>query len=214
MFRLCRQILIFIPLVTSPLYLYAHQPKRGKVIATWGPIFFQRQVDRDYPGATNPLGAGFMIAAEGDVDHNGGLEITLGYMQRRYFRKEGGSFLVEDAKRVHTSTGYRHWFNPRTSAALSLFTAYSIGDARVVHSNFAPGAEKFNTAATRVAEDGIDFSLQHELVTTKKTAILTDLRYSYSLSARGNESPFIYGFMVGFKHFIQGREADSSLTSQ
>lgn len=214
MFRHCRQILFLIALVTSPFNLYAHQPKRGKVIATWGPIFYQRQVDREYAGATNPLGAGFMLAAEGDVDQNGGLEITLGYMKRRYFRKEGGSVLVEDAKRVHTSTGYRHWFNPRTSMALSLFTAYSIGDKRIVVSKFTSGAEKFNTAADRVAEDGIDFSFQRELVTTKTTAVLADLRYSYSFSARGNESPYVYGFMIGFKHFIQGREADSSLISE
>lgn len=209
-----RTIILILAVLLATPQLYAHQPKRGKVIATAGPIFFQRYVDRDYPGVENPLGAGFFIAAEGDVDKHGGLEITLGYMKKRYFKKEAGSLLVEEIKRVQTSTGYRHWFTPKWSAALGIFTSYSIGDVGTIEDSRAPGWKKFETAAQKQAEDGLEFSFQHEFITKKNFGVLVDLKYSYSFSAHDNESPNVYGVMIGYKQFIQGNEPDSSLLNE
>lgn len=191
----------------------AHQSKRGKITGTVGPFFYQSFPGTQYTGAENPLLEGFTLVAEGGVDKNGGLEIGLTYMHQLYFREQGEGVIVEKVKRIHAFTGYRHWFNPSLSVAAAFYNAYSMGDVAVVH-RYGSLHRHFKTTAREIADDGLDFSVQYEFARKKKTAIIIDLRYSYSFDAQSGEVPDVYGVFIGFKQFIQARDKGADLLSR
>lgn len=180
---------------------WAHEPKEGKVLITVAPYFYQTHNAINSGLSTPPL-MGFGIIGEGDIDHHGGLEIALNYLQKIYSRRVGDLYNIEKTKRVHITMGYRHWFNPKFSSALGFFSAYSIGEGAVVHTDF-PYESRPDSSANDVAEYGFDLSLLYEPWSKGPLAMIVDARYSYSVTNKVYEDGNHYGALVGFKYTVQ-----------
>lgn len=183
---------------------WAHEPQRGDIYATWGPYFYRSFPNSSYIGADAPTLMGFSLAVEGDVDKNGGLEIGLSYLHKLYYRKEDAVTLVEKIKRVKATTGYRHWFNSKFSAAFLFFNAYSAGDPRTIHQSGSLPSN-FKTSAHETADNGIEVSVSFEMFGNQKTTAVFDLRYSYSFTTQAGEVADLYGVVVGLKHLVQSK---------
>ena len=139
---------------------------------------------------------------EGDIDHNGGLEIAAIFMRQYYSIQQNGLVVDEVGKRMYITIGYRHWFTSRLSSAVSFFSSYSMGDPRVVRNDFGTGPRPA-TSAKDATDYGFDFSVQYEPVRYKRFSLIADARYSLSVTTKPGESANFYGFLVGLKYFVQ-----------
>lgn len=176
----------------------AHQPEKGKVMASFGPYLYRTHVPSSY--GTNPaLLGGFGLLAEGDVDYNGGIEIGLFYMHKEYYRRDGALLFAEKSKRIHINMGYRHWFNKAVSASLGFYSAYSMGDPERVHSDYNLKSEEPDTSAEDTTEYGFDASVLFDVMQTEHWSLFFDARYSHSVTSKINEEAHHYGIMVGCK---------------
>lgn len=176
--------------------------EEGKIHATIGPYLFQTHRLATSKGS-DPIMSGFTLIAEGDVDYNGGIEISISYLQKIYPREVGDKVNIEKNKKIYVNTGYRHWFNKKYSAGLSFFSAYSMGGTRVVRSDF-PLSSRPPSSAKDPAEYGFEFSLQYEPIQVGKFFLVVDGRYSHSVTSKDNEDGNHYGLILGLKYFIEG----------
>jgi len=147
--------------------------------------------------------AGVSLIAEGDVDENGGLEIGLSYLPQEYTLIEKGLVHREMVKRIYMTMGYRHWFNPLYSVGLSFFSAYSMGEPKIVHTDFA--TQRPASSAEDIAEYGFEFSVQREAFQVGRLSAIFDMKYSLSLTSKKGEDSNFYGFLIGFKYLIQDK---------
>jgi len=189
-------------LLINVLPAAAHVPSEGKVTALLGPFVFKT----NFPGAGTqyevPMMTGAALIVEGDVDRNGGLEMTAFYLNKIFVRNDDDKILAERIKQVYISMGYRHWFNQRISIAAGLFSSYIMGKRHVEHSDFTP-PNKINTSASDTTEYGIDFSVQYEFWESGLWAAAVDARYSWSVTNKPKEYGDHYGAMIGLKYQIQ-----------
>lgn len=179
----------------------AHTPEEGKIYATLGPTLYSTQT----PGTLLPDEShriGLSLTVEGDVDKNGGVELTFGYENKLYFKESSGLYLAEEIKRMVIGAGYRHWFNPNISVATHFVSAYSMGNIDVVHTDFASNLEK-KTSAHDITEYGFDFSLLYEFWRHENHHMTIDLRYFASTSRGGDESADVVSTVIGYKRLIQ-----------
>jgi hypothetical protein len=177
---------------------FAHSPEEGMIWATTGPYVYRTKTSMSHPGNTPYLGYG--LAAEGDVDSNGGVEIAIFYIDKLYFIEKGDDHAVEQIKRMFITTGYRHWFNESFSFACALFSSYSMGDPKVV---VAPEtAEGLTTSARDITEYGMDFSFQTEIWGNGQTAFVLDSRYSWSGTRKQREDADVYGLALAVKYLV------------
>lgn len=183
----------------------AYTPEEGNVTATFGPYWYQTNFKGLSGHATSPILGGVGLIANGDISDRGALEIAMFYMNKEYFRDQGVDFLAEQTQLIHITMGYRRWLSPYLSTSLAFFSAYGIGEPRVVDSDIAPGHE-IDTSARDVTEYGMELSLQSEIWTQDKMAVVLDARYSYSLTAKSSEHSDHYGLFVGFRYFIQKKQ--------
>ena len=185
----------------------AHQPSNGAIHATAGPFgFATQQLSREFE---SPFLGSLGVVIEGDVDNNGGLEISIFYLPKKTFSIERENLLItEESKRLHITMGYRHWFNKKFSTALAFFSSYAMGDSHVVQNEFyslpAP-----KTSASDATEYGFDFSLQYEPYSYGRFSAVFDVRYSYSVTPKDDEDSNHYGILLGIKYFIQGKDDPS-----
>lgn len=177
--------------------VFAHVPHEGSIWATSG-LFAYHTKTSDDRGNSPGLGGG--IAAEGDVDYNGGVEIAMIYEDKFYQIKTGAGSLEEKIKRMYITTGYRHWFVPRLSFGGAFFSSYSMGDAKVVHDSLH--APDLKTSARDITEYGMDFSVQTELWSDEDFAVVADGRYSWSLTRKSHEDADVYGVFLGVKYLV------------
>lgn len=185
----------------------AYVAEEGKITATLGPFLYKSDF-RDTPtGAISPRMGGFGVIALGDVNEKGSLEIAMFYLNKVYLRERAGSYISEQTQLMQITMGYRRWLTPTFSAGLGLFSAYSMGEPKVDHSDFAPGLA-IDTSARDTTEYGLDFSLQAELWSRGHKAILLDGRYSLSLTAKENERANHYGVMLAFRYLVQKKNRD------
>ncbi len=189
---------------------YSYDPKEGNVSATFGPFVHKT----NYPGSTSGvispwMGAPAMIV-QGDFTDYSSLEIAFFHLNKVFIREEGGRYISEETQSLHTTFGYRYWYNPYLSFSGSLFTAYTMGEPKIVHSDFNP-PDYIATSARDIVEYGIDFSIQQELMSFETINIVADLRYSFSVTNKISEYGDHYGLMIGVKYLIQERfKRDSS----
>lgn len=188
----------------STVSALAHEPKRGKIMATVGPYIYQTQTTKEMNDAKSPVLGGFALLAEGGVDKNGGVELGMIYLHKLYLRNSNGNVVSQKMKRMHMTVGYRHWFNTYFSTALSYYTSYSMGDAHTNYNDF-PGGNAVYTSAQRTAENGFDLSLQYEVHRQKEYTIAADVRYSWSITDRRGENADVLGVIIGFKKEIKER---------
>jgi|FLYM01.1.fsa_nt_gi hypothetical protein len=188
-------------LALIPLWSHAHEANLGTIVATVGPYIYQTH-HMTTPREADPYNLGFSIIAEGDIDYNGGIEVSLSYLQKTYPRKDGELYNIEKTKRIYVNTGYRHWFTKDYSAGVSFFSAYSMGGSTIIRSDY-PLAVRPASSAKDVAEYGFEFSVQAEPWRNERWAALIDARYSYSVTNKTNEDGNHFGLIIGAKYLIQ-----------
>ena len=131
-FSLCFIFLLLLQTHTAR----AHQPQEGQILVSLGPTFYSTEPIDEAPQNDRKDRLGAMLLVEGDVDRNGGIEVSLGFQDKLYYKYKGGFFLAEEIKRLAIGAGYRHWFNPWFSVASHFVSLYSIGDAITVHTDY------------------------------------------------------------------------------
>lgn len=178
---------------------FAHSPQGGDIWASTGPFLQQTQAPKDTEHNEPRLGWG--VIAQGDVDANGGVEIGLIYTDKTYILSHNQDLLTQRMKRMYVTTGYRHWFFAPISAALAVFSSYSMGDVKTLVET-DPTNEDLKTTAETITEYGLDVSLQWEVFAGDAVAVVADARYSKSLSAKKDEKADQVGAMLAFKYLI------------
>src|SRR5690606_8552564 len=125
--------------------VWAHEPSRGTIHAAGGPFLFRNHYESTR-AADRGTWTGGTLMALGDVDRNGSIEIAITYLKQIYARREQGLLNMERTQRLYITTGYRHWFDKDHSAALSFFSAYAMGDQKVVYTDFPMASRPTSSA--------------------------------------------------------------------
>lgn len=185
--------------IAASLEATAHTPQEGDIWATLGPWFHRTNTSESIANHSPYTGGGVVV--EGDVDYNGGVEIAMLYNDKLYVRKRGQDEVAERIKRMHITTGYRHWFKPWASAGLAVVSSYSMGDPKVVVDD-RPSGEALSTTARDVTEYGMDLSLQWEIIGGENLALVADARYFFSLTHKSHEAADVYGVLLGLKYLV------------
>ncbi len=194
---------LLISVFALPFLAWAHVPREGDVRAAIGPFWYKTDL-RDH-SFDSPTQGGLGIIVEGDVDHNGGVEIGAFYNRQLFSIQKDGKELSEYGKRMYITMGYRHWFNTYISSAVAFFSSYAMGESQIIKSDFAQNAQP-KTSASDVTEYGFDFSFQYEPLSRDRLALVVDARYSLSLTSKPGEASNFFGLFVAFKYYIQGSE--------
>lgn len=147
---------------------------------------------------------GVGLIAEGDTGKLGGIEIGLLYVQQLFSIAQNQQVVVERGKRMYITMGYRAWFTPRVSGALSFFSNYTMSEATTIHDDFYPGPAPATSAQT-MTKYGLDFSLQFEPYRKDRFSVVIDTRYSLSVTSKPGEDENFYAFLVGIKYYVQGK---------
>lgn len=180
---------VFVP-ASAP----AHQPQEGLLHLSVGPYLYQTYVPPHY-NTHIPMGLGFGLLVEGDVDKNGGIEMGLFYMRKAYFQALEDGPLVERVRRVHIPFGYRHWWSQRFSTGLSFYSSYSMGDPEP----YLGSRKNGTSAAHRATKYGLDVSLLWDLAIWEDYTLIVDARLSLDFGSRGGEHSRHYGVLSGLK---------------
>jgi len=181
----------------------AHVPSEGDIHVTAGPYFHATHA-RDHDIHSPWLG-GFGAIVEGNIDKNGGFEISAFYLNQFFSMNQDGLLVNEVGQRMYITMGYRHWFHARWSAAAAFFSSYLMGDPKPVHRD--PGGPTVPvTSAKDTTEYGFDFSVQYEAARWNRFAAVIDLRYSLSVTQKPAEDANFYGFIVGVKYLAQDKD--------
>ncbi|MGZ3724013.1 MAG: hypothetical protein ACXVA9_13815 [Bdellovibrionales bacterium] len=197
------KIISWIILVGFGWQAFAHEPADGSIYATAGPFALKAHPrNHDF---TAPVLGGFGLLAEGDLDHNGGIEISAFYLHQLFSLQQNGKVIEEVGKRIYIVSGYRLWPTKNFSGGLGFFSSYSIGSGEVVRNDYGsvPPPE---TSAHVITAYGFDFSLQWEPWRKERYSAIVDARYSYSVTARPGEDSNFYGVLVALKYYVQNPE--------
>lgn len=193
----------FFMLILSP-QTFAYTPSEGKISGTFGPFFYKTNYGGSDTGAKSPNLADFGLIAQGDMNNHAGLEVSIFHLNKVYFREQGGMVLAEQTELVHLTMGYRRWLTSYFSVALGFYSAYPMGEPKVRHTDFPVGTD-FDTSARDPSENGAELSLQSEVWSHKKIAVVIDGRYAYSFTNKSSEHGDHYGVLIGLKYLVQER---------
>lgn len=188
-----------------PALASAYIPKEGNVSAILGPFFHRTDYQGTSERPSSPVLGGVGLIALGDVNDHGSLEIAMIHANKVFFKDQDGDFLAEQTQILHISMGYRYWQTPYFSWGISFFSAYPMDEPKVVYSSIAPG-HQLDTSATDTVRYGFDFSLEGELWSSDRLAVVLDGRYSYPTSKKENEHGISYGILLGLRYFIQEKQ--------
>lgn len=199
-----RQIVFSVLIFLISSLSLAYTPAEGNVTATFGPYLYENNFKPTSSGATSPKLAGVGLIVLGDMNDHGSLEIAMFKLNKLYFRDEGLKAIVEEKEIIHITMGYRWWHSPYVSTSLSFFSSYSMGDPKIIHSDFAPGTE-IDTSARDTTEYGFDGALHADLWDNDIWAVIAEVRYSLSVTSKKNEKSDHYGMMLGLRYLIQDK---------
>jgi hypothetical protein len=193
-------VLSFISLQSS-----AYQVKEGNVSAALGPFFYKT----NYEGRTDEVKSSYLgspaLLVQGDVNEHGSLEITLFQMNKMFFRDQDGGFLAEQTPVMQIGLGYRRWLNEYFSVGWAFYSSYAMADPTVVHSVQGSG-NQLDTSASDITEYGFDFSVQSEIWSRDRLAVILDARYARPVTSKENEHGDHYGLLVALRYFVQSRQ--------
>ncbi len=198
--RILCWILLLIPFQSS-----AYTVKEGNISASLGPFIYQTNYESGPGRPKSPLMGDMALLVQGDVNERSSLEISLFHMNKVFFRDHGGSFIEEQLELMQVGLGYRVWVNHYVSVAWALYSSYAMGDYKTVHYEQSPGND-IDTSARDITEYGMDFSLQAEVWSQDRLAVIMDARYGRSLTSKPNEHGDHYGMLVALRYFIQSRD--------
>lgn len=201
------QIYFFLSLIVglilgSPSQSFAYTPKEGNVTATLAPYFYQTRFQGSDSGAQSPYLGGFGLIVLGDANDKGSLEIALLHTNKIYFREQGEKYIAEQVKLMQITMGYRWWLSHLWSASLTFTSSYPMGDSSIVHSDFAVGQEP-TTSADDLTEYGLDISVQYDIWQNEKWAVISDFRYSLSVTNKPREYGDQQGILIGVRYLVQ-----------
>ncbi len=145
------------------------------------------------------IGAG--VIGELDFSDYSGIEIAIFYFESQFAVDHGGYWLVERAHRIYIPIGYRYWFSKYVSLATSFYATYRIGKWEDVYRS--PGlTSEIVTSAQDIAEYGFDFSVQTDLFTNDKFALILDSRFLLPTTDKPDENSRAYMFFLGLKYRV------------
>jgi hypothetical protein len=197
--------LFLLPLLFLSGALWAHTPEEGKIFATLGPFLYQTNVFPPFSTSESPWLSGVGLVAEGDINSSGGIEIAMFYLHKQFFREKDDMKQIEMSKRMYITMGYRWWIGHKFSISPAFASAYSIGDYKIVRSDF-PNREQTDTTARERSDYAIDLSVQWEFWSHDRFAAVLDARYSVAITAKPNEYANHYGGLIGIKYMIQEKD--------
>ena len=183
----------------------AYNPEAGKVTVTLGPFLYKTDYSNPYSDVRSPWTGDIGLIANGDVNDTGSLEVTLFHMNKVYFRDQSGMIIAEEAQLVHLAMGYRYWLSHYFSTALDLYSDYTLGDSKIVHSDFPDGMAP-QTSAHNINSYGLELSLQGDLWSNDLYSVVLDGRYGHSITSKSHEHADQYMFLIGLKYLVQQRD--------
>jgi len=185
----------------------AYNPQEGNVTANVGPYFFKTNYNDAKTHTKSPLTTGLGITVNGDISTKGALEISIFHMNKRFLRSASQRYIAELSQIIHITMGYRWWLDYYFSTSLAIFSAYPMGNVRQLYSDF-PKGEEILTSARDKTEYGFDLATQYLAWKGKEYDLITELRYSYSLTSKSKEESDHYGFFIGIRYLIQEKNPD------
>lgn len=200
------KILLFVMALSGGFPARAYVAEEGRISATLAPFVSRTDFKGSDSGVRAPYFGGFGLIVNGDVNAKGSLEIGMFHMNKLFVRDEGGLYQAERTQVIHMTMGYRRWLNDTWSAAMTFYSAYSMGDPEVVHSDF-PAGKEIDTSARDITEYGLDLSVQADLWRYDKYTVLLDARYSPSLTSKTSEHSNHAALLLGFKYTVQEKDA-------
>lgn len=183
----------------------AYTPKEGNVTINLGPFIYRTNFRGSDSGIQSPIKTGTALLINGDINEKGALEIGMFYMNKYFFREKDSKYLAENTDLIHITMGYRRFLTSYLSTSLSLFSSYSIGDPTIFQSEFRP-EDDVDTSARDITEYGFDLAIQCELWEQERFAVVSDIRYSYSVTDKLNERSDHYGAFVSLRYFAQDKQ--------
>lgn len=193
---------LFVILLFHTEKSFAYDPVEGQVTAILGPYFNKTNFAGVNSGINSTYLGGVGLIAVGDINQKGSLEIGMFYMPQMFFREQGPRLIAEKTQVMHISMGYRRWINPYFSTSLSFYSSYSMGEPIIIYSDFPLGSE-IDTSARDITEYGLDWSLQGDLWSYDKFAVIFEGRYSLSVTSKQDEKSDQYGFLLGLRYLVQ-----------
>lgn len=182
---------------------FAYLPEEGNITASVGPYFFQTYFkDENPPGINSPLMPGLGLIVNGDISDHGSLEIAIFHLNKRYLRREADKYISEVSQIIHVTMGYKWWLGRYLATSLALYSAYPMGNTRIIYSDFPAGGE-IPTSARDITEYGFDLALQSQIWKGTKFDVVAELRYSLSLTSRSHEEADHFGGFIGLKYLLQ-----------
>lgn len=180
----------------------AYDPVEGQVTATLGPYFSRTNFGPLDSRLNTSYKPGTALIAVGDINEKASLEISMFYLPQMFFRQQDGKLISEKTQLMHIGMGYRRWWNHYFSTSLAFYSSYSMGDPKIVYSDFTPGTE-INTSARDITEYGFDLSAQGDLWNSKLFTLVFETRYSLSVTSKPGEKSDQYGFLLGLRYMVQ-----------
>lgn len=188
---------------------FAYKPEEGNITASIGPYIFKTNYKETNPATHSPFMPGMGLIVNGDINQDGALEIAFFHLNKRFLRRDAQNFIAELTQVIHITMGYKWWVNPYFSTSMALYSAYPIGNKRVVYNNFPTGTE-LQTSATDTTEYGFDFAAQSQVWSGSTFDIVAELRYSLSLTSRQREEADHYGGFVGLRYLLQEKNSENA----
>lgn len=192
-------IILIVLLSLSANESFAYTGKEGNLAIILGPTIYKTNFGGANPDYNNNYGSNLALIAVGDLSDNGGVELGIFLLEKTFLRGDNGYFLAQEAEMLHITMGWRAYFSKMFSSSITFFSAYPMGTPSTVYSNI-PSSVFVNTSASDKVEYGFDFAAQAEVANWGKVAVITDLRYSLSLTPKEEEHADHYGAMIGIRY--------------
>ncbi len=206
--EMCKNMLVVIFLLGFS-FSWAYVPEEGNITANLGPYFFKTNFKEAKTKAGDPLMPGIGLIVNGDINDHGSLEIAMFHLNKRILKTKGAFSISEVSQVIHITMGYKWWLKSYLSTSLALYSAYPMGNRRVLYNNFPTGSE-LSTSNKYSTEYGFDLALQAEAWKGDKFDVVTEARYSIAATSRKHEQADHYGVFVGLRYLIQEKNPEKS----
>jgi len=198
----CWNKIFFIIFLLFSIKSFAYTAEEGKVTAAVGPYFYKTYFLGTEPNADSPYLGGLGLIALGDVNDTGSLEINAYFMRKLYIYTQDGGNFAEKTQQVQIGMGYHFWLSHYFSTALTLYSAYPIGEPEIVHNDFPQGSQE-TTSAENKTNYGLDFSIQADLWSNDKFSVELAGDYALALPHKNSEHADHYGIFLGLRYLVQ-----------
>lgn len=184
--------------------LFAFKIEEGQISATAGIFPLKTKFDETHH-FTSPWLGGAAMVINGGIDDKSALELSFFYMNKLFIREHQGNYISETTTLLQIGMGYCYWFTPKYSASLSFFSSYSLDDPRTIQSTIPDGIEVL-TSARDTTEYGFDLAFQAEVWEKNDWSVITEARYSRSVTNKESEDADHYGIFMGLRYIIQEKQ--------